>query len=190
MTAGNKLFSKQSVGSPFTVYAPGKYTEKGVDDISRNWAFAVKAGDTLTYTWPLNAFDNNQYHLRLYGPNGFYREFKGNATDPEPEVRVEYQKDAKSGKLTGNVLLYLTNTDANKTLQVTIKDNAYKKKDIVQEIAKGGKATVTLSLKDSYGWYDFSIKINGAEASEKRYAGRVETGKESFSDPDMGRVIA
>jgi phospholipase C len=189
MTAGNKLFSKQSAGSPFTVYAPGKYTEKGVEDISRNWGFAVKAGDSLTYTWPLNAFDNNQYHLRLYGPNGFYREFKGNAADPELQVTMEYELEAKTNKPTGNVVLHLANTDAHKTVQVTIKDNAYKKKDIVQEIAKGGKVTVSLSLKDSYGWYDFSLQINGADAFEKRYAGRVETGKESFSDPYMGREI-
>jgi phospholipase C len=189
MTAGNIVFGKQSAGSPFTVYAPGKYTEKGVEDISRNWSFAVKAGDSLTYTWPLHAFDNNQYHLRLYGPNGFYREFKGNAADPDLEVSVGYELDTITNKPTGNVLLHLTNTDAHKAMQVTIKDNAYKKKNIVQEIAKGGTAALTLSGKDSYGWYDFSLRINGVEAFEKRYAGRVETGNESFSDPYMGRVI-
>jgi phospholipase C len=190
MTAGNKMFGAASAGSPFTVYAPGRYTEKGVEDISRNWAFAVKAGDSLTYTWPLHAFDNHQYHLRLYGPNGFYREFKGNAAAPEQEISLEYEIDAITRKPTGNVLLHFTNTDAHKAIQVTVKDNAYKKKDIVREIAKGGTATLMLSLKDSFGWYDFSVNINGVEACEKRYAGRVETGKESFSDPHMGRVIA
>jgi phospholipase C len=189
MTAGNKAFDKQAAGSPFTVYAPGKYTEKGVQDISRNWGFAVKAGDSLTYTWPLDAFENNQYHLRLYGPNGFYREFKGGATNPELEVNMEYELDAKTHKPTGNVLLHISNKDTQKAVQITITDNAYKKKDLVRDIAKGGKATIALSLKESYGWYDFSLKINGAEAFEKRYAGRVETGKESFSDPVMGKVI-
>jgi phospholipase C len=186
MTAGDKLFGKRSAGSPFTVYAPGRYTEKGVEDICRNWGFAVKAGDSLTYTWPLHAFDNHQYHLRLYGPNGFYREFKGAATDGEPEVSMAYELDG--GKPTGNLLLHLANMDARNTIQVTLKDNAYKKQDIVREIAKGSKITLPLSLKDSYGWYDFSIKTNGAEAFEKRYAGRVETGKDSFSDPHMGKV--
>jgi hypothetical protein len=54
--------------------------------------------------------------------------------------------------------VHLTNTDAHKSMQVTIKDNAYKQKGAVQEIAKGGKATVTISLKDSYGRYDFSVQ--------------------------------
>ena len=47
-----------------------------------------------------------------------------------------------------------------------------------------------LNLRDSHGWYDFSIKVAGYDDFEKRYAGRVETGKEGFSDPFMGRVIA
>lgn len=190
MSAGNKTFGKQAAGSPFTVYAPGKYTEKGATDISRNWGFAVKAGDSLSYTWPLEAFDNNQYHLRLYGPNGFYREFKGSATDPEVEINMEYELDAKTHKPTGNVLLQVANKNAQKPVQITIKDNAYKKKDLTREIAKGGKTTVVLALKESYGWYDLSVQINGVATFEKRYAGRVETGKESFSDPLMGKVIA
>jgi len=189
MTAGNKVFSKQSAGSPFTVYAPGNYTEKNTQDISRNWGFAVKAGDSLSYTWPLQAFDNHQYHLRLYGPNGFYREFKGNAADPDLEVSVEYEMDAKTRMPNGNVRLHLTNTEVHKAVQVTIKDAAYKKKDIVQEIAKGGTAVLAIALKDSHGWYDFILTINGAEAFERRYAGRVETGKENFSDPYMGKAL-
>jgi phospholipase C len=102
---------------------------------------------------------------------------------------MEYELDAKTHKPTGNVLLHISNKDTQKAVQITITDNAYKKKDLVRDIAKGGKATIALSLKESNGWYDFSLKINGAEAFEKRYAGRVETGKESFSDPVMGKVI-
>jgi hypothetical protein len=37
---------------------------------------------------------------------------------------------------------------------------------------------------------DFSIKVAGYDDFEKCYAGRVEKGKEGFSDPFMGRVIA
>ena len=47
---------------------------------------------------------------------------------------------------------------------------------------------VLLNLKASFGWYDFSVKIEGFEPFEQRFAGRVETGKESFSDPLMGRL--
>ena len=46
-----------------------------------------------------------------------------------------------------------------------------------------------LNLNKSFYWYDISVKIKGNDIFEKRYAGRVETGRESKSDPAMGMVI-
>jgi phospholipase C len=45
-----------------------------------------------------------------------------------------------------------------------------------------------MSLADSHGWYDFSVRVQGHEGFEKRYAGRIETGRDSISDPQMGRT--
>lgn len=188
MSAGNKFFGQSSAGAPFSVYAPGKYKDgNGAADTCRNWAFAVKAGDSITYNWPLDAFGNKQYHLRLHGPNGFYRAFTGSAHDPSLQVDFAYQQSPKTKKPTGHVTLGIKNTQFS-SLQVTIKDNAYGKKDITRTIAPGDTAAIALSLDASHGWYDFSIKANGFDTFEKRYAGRVETGLESFSDPFMGRV--
>ncbi len=76
-------------------------------DVSRNWGFAVKAGDSITYAWPLSALKMTSTTFAFVKFNGFYREFKGNATDAEPEVHVTYEQDVKTGKLTGNVLLQI-----------------------------------------------------------------------------------
>lgn len=188
MQAGNKMHGKKAAGAPFTVYAPGQYKDgKGTVDVCRNWAFAVKPGDSLTYQWPLEAFENNRYHLRLYGPNGFYREVMGNAGDPALQIAVAYEQDAKTKKPTGNLVIKVSN-DAAGDMQVAVKDHAYKTNDVTKTVAKGDAANIVLPLKNSHGWYDFSITINGFDAFEKRYAGRVETGAESFSDPFMGRV--
>ena len=46
-----------------------------------------------------------------------------------------------------------------------------------------------IDLNKSSGWYDFTVKITGHDIFERRYAGRVETGKPGISDPAMGRVI-
>ena len=35
-------------------------------------------------------------------------------------------------------------------------------------------------------WYDFSVFVEGNTVFEKRYAGHIETGTESMSDPAMG----
>ena len=44
--------------------------------------YAVAAGSHLEDSWALGDFENGVYHLRVYGPNGFYREFIGTADDP------------------------------------------------------------------------------------------------------------
>ena len=74
MEARNEVFGRQSAGSPFNVYAPGKYLARGSSgdfEAARAWHYAVKAGDKLTDAWSLEAFEEDGYHLRVYGPMGF-----------------------------------------------------------------------------------------------------------------------
>ena len=186
--AGNDVFGKLAAGSSFNVYAPGTYTEGQVTDVVRTWAYTAIAGDTLEDAWPLNAFESNGYHLRVYGPNGFYREFKGNAADPDMDIACEYQRSLTDNKkLTGSIELKLHNLSSHAhTIEIT--DHAYKVNNHKKVIAKGGILQLPLSLTNSYGWYDFSVTVNGAHTFEKRYAGRVETGRPSYSDPQMGNV--
>jgi phospholipase C len=89
--------------------------------------------------------------------------------------------------LTGNVHVYLHNT-GERSLTVLVQDNAYKAITITRTIAAGHEASIVLDLKQSYGWYDFTVKANGSEAVA-RFAGRVETGRSSVSDPLMGGVV-
>ncbi|MGZ3874073.1 MAG: phosphocholine-specific phospholipase C, partial [Mucilaginibacter sp.] len=184
-TASDMVFGQHASGSPFTVYAPGKY----LDEDLRTWNYTAKAGDTLADDWPLSDFENSRYHLRVYGPNGFFREFKGDANDPNVAISCEYQPSlTDSKKLTGNVVLQLEVFGPGAhTFEIV--DHAYGSKPIQhqQNGATKGKGIV-LDLLKSHGWYDFSVKVKGADTFEKRYAGRVETGKPGFSDPKMGNV--
>ena len=188
MEAGNKIFGKLSAGSPFNVYAPGKYRSSDVHFRS----YAVAAGDSLMDSWPLDAFENELYHLRAYGPNGFLREYKGNAADPHIEPVFEYELNAaKKKSLTGNVILKVINLDTDHKYEIEIKDHAYQKKIITKTLGQAGsqhQLIITINLGNSYGWYDFSIRVAGFNHFERRYAGRVETGKMSYSDPAMGNV--
>jgi len=191
------IFGDQTAGGPFNVYAPGKYIHKDnshkFDDL-RTWAYGVKPSDQLSDQWPLHEFENANYHLRTYGPNGFFREFKGNAADPAIETVFEYQPNLVSNKkLTGNVELTIKNLNAKQSYTIEVVDNAYKtgnrKKTLTVLGSAGAKSNFVLDLGKSFGWYDFSIKVEGYNSFEKRYAGRVETGRSSFSDPLMGGVI-
>ncbi len=195
LSAKNDVFGKKAAGAPFHVYAPNKYRkgkEAAFEDL-KAWSYAVMAGDALTDSWPLENFEKDAYQLCVYGPNGFFRDYQGNANDPQLNIECEYQRSSPQGKqLTGNVELKLRNLHPQQKLKITITDNAYKNgsqtKTLEAASNKGSVLSVILNLKSSFGWYDFSVKVEGFETFEQRFAGRVETGKTSFSDPLMGGI--
>lgn len=136
--------AKSGVGAPFNVYLFGK-----------EWSvfhYAAIPGNPQTATFNLDLFEGNKYHVRVDGPNGFMREFKGTVDD------------------------HVTNIDFNGYSLViggkgSITDNAYgqKKPD----------------LSKTSGWYDATYREGNYEL---RFAGRVENGKESITDPQLDSV--
>jgi phospholipase C len=191
-TAGKKIWGDKAVGAPFNVYAPGSCKQtNGKFENLRTWAYGLTAGDTLADSWPIDDFEDGNYHLRVYGPNGFYREFKGNAQDPAVHISVNYQGAQLDGKkLTGNLIVEIRN-QADKPQPIEIRDNAYglnSHKGTV--VPPSGKASIVLNLEESHNWYDFTVKTSSHPGYEKRYAGHVETGQNSYTDPLMGGVVA
>lgn len=194
--AENEIFGAESAGTPFNVYAPGRFAAAGNDhneatiyEQVRAWNYAVAAGDRLTDRWDLRNFEDNRYHLRVYGPNGFFREFMGNAEDPLIGIQLEYGRDRiNRKKLTGNLELQIRNMDDEKKYTILITDHAYKAPPVSRTISPGGREILALHLQRSFGWYDFTVSIKEVADFAKRYAGRVETGKPGFSDPAMGRI--
>ncbi len=185
-SAGNSVFGN-AAGSPFTVYAPGVYkNEKG-----NNRSYAVVAGDTIKDAWAIQDFENEQYQLCVYGPNGFFREFKGGKNDPPLSIQFNYEKIKTSPQqLTGNIMVTIKRVNSDKDFVVNIADKSYKKpqRSIVLNNANP-VATVICDVSDSFHWYDIAVKVNGYDGFEKRYAGHVETGQPGKTDPYMGRVI-
>lgn len=188
--AGNIVFGNRSAGSPFTAYAPVKYSDdRSKDEICRNWAFGVKAGDRLNYNWPLDSFENGKYHLRVHGPNGFYREFQGNRNDPKIKVSTVYESSGVNReKLTGNLKLNLVNND-NKAHTFTMSDNSYGAGLVKKTVAAKSKETVVLNLNKSHNWYDFIIQLKDHNEFRLQLAGHVENGTISMTDPLMGGMV-
>lgn len=184
--AGNKIFGKQASGSPFNVYAPGIFRNKAVE----TWAYTTVAGDTLKDSWQLTDFENSRYHLAVYGPNGFFREFKGDRNNPAVNITCGYEPVKMAlNKLTGNIILSIKNNSGRQHV-IEIIDNAYQSTKQTKTLAANVVDTnMVINLSKSQQWYDFTVKINGHDLYEIRYAGHVETGAETISDPAMGRVI-
>jgi phospholipase C len=156
--------------------------------------YTVEAGKQLSDTW--NAFLNTNsagqtgiYSLWVLGPGGFHREFTGNVNSVtsgvNPEVRVCYDE--------GNNAVYLTimNT-GTQTANVAVTANAYfSTGPWTYTVAPGAQTEPSWSLVNSHGWYDFTLSsIDSFGTFTRRFAGRVETGQDSFCDPAMGVATA
>lgn len=175
----NEIFAGNTAGCPFNVYAPN-------EEFIRN--YAVSAGDMLTDSWQLKSFENDNYHLRVYGPNGFYREFTGNTADPDIHVSLDYERGLTKNKLSGNVILRLSN-NSSQVCTLVIRDNGYKGAPTHKKLMAGQSASVVIDLNKSYNWYDLTVAVEASDLFSRTYAGRVETGKVGFTDPLMGRVV-
>ena len=176
LKAGNAAHGKRSMGAPFNVYVPNGKTMRAA-------TYTVRAGDALHEEYSLSLF-YGEYSIDVHGPNGFYRSFTGEAKAAGVKASAAYEM--KGTALTGNILVHLENA-SEKALTVTVTDNSYGAATVAKTVASGQKKSVALDLQRSHGWYDFTVKAEGHE-STARFAGRVEMGRPSFTDPLMGRV--
>lgn len=188
-SAGKEVFGTRAAGSAFHTYAPGKFQSAGKAagefENGRTWSYAVSAGDTLSDTWSLGDFADGNYHLRVHGPNGFYREFRGTATGPAVEILLTVDDQSKRPKLR------LVN-QGQEAVKVVIKDVSYGARTRTVKLSAAGKkdaqAGIVLDFDRSHGWYDLSIQVDGVASFEQRLAGRIETGRESMTDPLIGKA--
>lgn len=173
LAAGNEFFGARSAGSPFIVY-----THPGTKQMSvRN--YAVAAGEHLTESWTIE----DRYHLRIDGPNGFMRELRGKKGDPSVEITVGYP--SKGGMAEGSVEVKLVNPSDR--LSILIKDNAYGQATKKKIVRPGRSTSFVIDTQAGFGWYDFSVLIEGVPDFERRCAGRVETGQWGYTDPVIGK---
>jgi phospholipase C len=178
LEARDEVFGSRAAGAPFTAYAFGGSQQVKVR------AYAAAAGTGVVDDWEL---EGPGYHLQVHGPNGWMRELRGSATDPPLEVQVDYARTRRSrSALTGEVEIRLVNRD-RRNHQVVLTDHAYGSRTVQRVLRPGDRATLRVPTRRSHGWYDFSLTLAGVQPFAKRCAGRVETGKASYSDPAMGK---
>ena len=176
LQAADKIHGSRSSGSPFNIYAPGVYKNQMV----KAWSYAVKVGDAISDSWQLSDFDNESYHLRVYGPNGFYREFMGSRNDPGIDVAVDSFK---------NTLRIRIKNNPAKATRIKIIDNSYGSPAFNINVEPGKTVSSYIDPAKSSGWYDISLVVEGNKTYKQTFAGRLENGKPGKTDPLMGREI-
>ena len=151
------------------------YDKLHLDRIPRR--YTVEKGKVLRDDWKLGD-DDGHYHLWVLGPNGFLREFRGtvnqNTRYALPELRLEYDVSAAAVR-------FAITSRSGRDESLLIRANAYDRRvpDTLR-IASRGTAAVTHSVTATHNWYD--LTVNG-EHFEQRFAGRMETGQPTYTDP-------
>jgi phospholipase C len=149
--------------------------------------YTVEAGKRLKGQWQPGP--NGTYDLWVLGPNGFHRHFTGNAQlalgddRARPDVEVGYDADSRE------LVIKLVN-EGGAPCVFTLQPNAYfnATAGAVQSVVARGEHRITRSLQSSANWYDFTVKVHKLQGYSRRFAGRLENGLPSLSDPAMGGV--
>lgn len=143
--------------------------------------YAVEACKSLSDTWA----SAGSYDLFVLGPNGFHRRLSASA--PAAPTAGNAEVDLCYDAANGDVLFSLANTGMA-AQSYTIRPNAYFPTSASQTVTvtAGQVLEVPWVLSDSSGWYDFTVTAPSPTGFSRRFAGRVETGRHSISDPAMG----
>ena len=152
------------------------YDKLHLDRIPRR--YTVESGKTIPDDWRLDT-DEGRYDLWVYGPNGFIREFRGTARSEGhaiPEVAFEYDVANVSVRV-------IATNEGHGEAKLLVRANAYRTDGPwALRVARGRHVTRQWSLIASQHWYDFTVS---GEHFERRFAGRLETGSHSVSDPSV-----
>jgi phospholipase C len=150
------------------------------DGQSGPWTYTVAPADELADTFATGA---SSYDLSVYGPNGFFREFKGalpSAESGRPKLAVKAFYHSEPG-----ITLEIENIGLT-AATVSIND-AYALRTTHHRIEAGRRLSWHYALGASFGWYDLTIEEDSDPGFRHRVAGHVENGQDSVSDPAFGR---
>jgi phospholipase C len=117
-----------------------------------------------------HAVKSDNFDYEVFGPNGFYRNFKGDKT-PEIEIFLIHNSSKPEVEL---IIKKLSNNHTSVALE-----NLYEKKQDHISLQQN-QEKMMISLIKTKGWYD--LKLSSGNFIW-HFAGRVETGKPTISDP-------
>ena len=148
--------------------------------------YTVEAGKQLTGSFVPQT--TGAYDLWILGPNGFHRHIAGNARraaaagQPNPDVI------AQAAPATGELVLTLVNTGPV-AATFSVAHNKYQTgAPRSVNVPARSRSELRLGVAVAAHWYDVSVRVGGQPDFLRRFAGHIETGAPSVSDPAMEGV--
>jgi phospholipase C len=143
------------------------------------WGYTVdSATRVLIDSW--SPTGGTGYDLSVYGPNGFFRRFAGGLSGSSANLEVRALPEIVGGVI---VLLVQNLTAARTTVSVA---DQYSGKTEQFPLPPFGFVQVPVLLAATFDWYDVVITTSTDASFVRHYAGHVEDGLDSLSDPHIG----
>jgi phospholipase C len=136
------------------------------------WFFTVEAGKILSHTLACSGL----YDFTLHGPNGFFRRFAGPGNE---KVSIELRQGKAANELIGT----LSNGDWGPAT-IRFQDRYKEDSRAMLTVEPGKPFLLSLDTAKNGNWYDFVIE--GPNGFLRHFAGHVENGQPSLSDPLLG----
>lgn len=155
-----KMTNLKENGVPLLVYDRTQF-----DNNNYHFSYALYAKQTLSHT-----VNPGIYDYEIFGPNGFFRKFKGNKT-AETEVIL-------TNMASKNQIELIIRNHKQKNFSIHLED-LYTRSEKTISVQKT-EEKIIINLDKYKGWYDLKLKLND---HLWHFAGRIETGKVSVSDP-------
>lgn len=134
--------------------------------------YTVGPGGELAGSWKAGSV----YALDVHGPNGFFRRIAGRVDHHPGEPEMHYDVAARSVELRMTPL---------EPVQLTIRDG-YTHHITTHDLAAGQTWHQRWLLAASDGWYDLDVHCATLPAFRRHFAGHLENGQVSRSDPQLG----
>jgi phospholipase C len=160
--------------------AAAVFQVRSADGAQEPRSYTVESRRQLTDAWD---FASGGYDLSVFGPNGFFRRFKDGAGATQAGLAIR----ARYGQWQDEITLEIQNR-GSAVVEVTVSDR-YSSNPTTLKVAPGAAKSPSWSLVRTKGWYDLTVTVHGDARFEYRYAGHLEDGAASISDPGMGGLI-
>jgi phospholipase C len=142
--------------------------------------YTVSAGRQIADTWTIHGSD---YNLSVYGPNGFFRQVKGTLGPHRANLLVQERYDLASTSIA------LTIQNVGSRIGTIRGRDRYTQQLTEFVLGPGEQTTHGWALTRSRGWYDVTLTVDGDTSLVRRFAGHLEDGDDSISDPLMGGLV-
>jgi phospholipase C len=134
-------------------------------------SYTVGARDRLSAAWPVSG----AYDITLHGPHGLFRRLTGDSADDHVEATIR----------TRGAAVVLTVRAKGRSATVTL-TNGYGGRTRTVTVPTGRERDITVETRSTGGWYDVRLAVSG-HSFAREFAGHLEDGRPSISDPAFGR---